>query len=133
MYKRSVALLIAAAAALVSFACGGVTSPSQNKQDTFSGTLAVGGITCFGNISVPNSGEFSVKITALSPNATAIVGTAWAQGGNCDLVVQQNNFSTLNTPALAGAVLQKGTYSVAVYDVGALTVAQNVTVVVSHP
>ena len=129
---RSLALLLLAAA-LVSPGCGGVTSPSQNKQDTFSGTLQPGGITYFRNIDVPNTGEYSVKITALSPTATAVVGTVWAQGGNCELAVQQNSFSTLNTPALAGAVISKGAYCVAVFDSVGLTTSQNFTIVVSHP
>ena len=131
MYKRSVALLVVAAAAFISYACGGVTSPSQNKQDTFSGTLALSG-SAFFPVNVANGGEFSVKITALSPTATATVGVGWYQGANCELVVQQG-YGQLNTPALAGAVLQKGPYCVGVFDVGGMAVAQNFTVVVSHP
>ena len=132
MYMRSLALLILAAA-LVSPGCGGVTSPSQNKQSPFSGVLQPGGIWRSGSIDVQNTGEFSVKITALSPTPTAVVGTAWAQGGNCELPLQTNNFSQLNAPALAGAVIQKGAYCVAVFDSIGLTTAQNFTVVVSHP
>jgi hypothetical protein len=84
-------------------------------------------------VDVLNGGEFSVKITQLSPTATAIVGTLWAQGGNCELAIQQNSFSTLNTPALVGPIFQKGTYCVAIFDVGALAMAQTYTLVVSHP
>ena len=132
MHVRSVVLLLLAAA-FVSPACGGVTSPSQNKQDTFSGVVQVGGITQFPNINIGSTGEFSIKITALSPNATTVVGMVWALGGNCEQALQQNNFATLNTPALVGSVFQKGAYCVAVYDVGAFTVAQNISIVVSHP
>jgi hypothetical protein len=131
MYKRRVALLTLAVAAVVSFACGGVTSPSENKQETFSGTLQLNG-NAFFQVNAANGGEFSVKITALSPTATATVGVGWYQGANCELVVQQG-YGQLNTPALAGAVLQKGPYCVGVFDVGFITVAQNFTVVVSHP
>jgi len=121
-----------ALAGLVTASCGGVVDPSENKVETFSGTLDPGGIKTF-SMSVGNGGEFSVKVTALQPNPTAIVGTAWLFGGNCDQLVQQNAFTSLNQPALAGAVLQKGTYCVSIYDIGTITVAQNFTLTVSHP
>jgi hypothetical protein len=124
----AVALLLAG---LLGIGCGGISSPSKNQQETFSGTLEVGGIVRR-TVNVSNGGEFSVKITALSPTATAVVGVAWAQGGNCEFTLQQN-LATLNTPALVGAIFQKGAYCVAIYDVGGLTVAQNFTLVVSHP
>jgi hypothetical protein len=125
----AIALLLAG---LLGIGCGGISSPSKNQQETFTGTLEVGGIVRR-PVNVSNGGEFSVKITQLSPTATAIVGTAWAQGSNCEIPLQQNSFSTLNTPALVGAIFQKGAYCVAIFDVGALTVAQNFTLVVSHP
>lgn len=129
MRFRGVALILAG---LAGISCGGVSSPSQNQQETFTGTLQVGGVVRF-PVNVSNGGEFSVKITQLSPTATAIVGTLWAQGGNCEFALQQNSFTTLNTPALVGAIFQKGAYCVAIFDVGALAVAQNFTLVVSHP
>ncbi|OLC50349.1 MAG: hypothetical protein AUH43_05275 [Acidobacteria bacterium 13_1_40CM_65_14] len=123
---------VLAVAGLLTISCGGVTSPSQNQQETFSGTLEIGGARAF-PVTISNTGEFSVKITALAPTATAFVGTRWGQGSNCELALQQNNFSTLNSPALVGAVFQKGNYCVAIFDVGVLTVAQTFTLVVSHP
>ena len=120
------------AVGLITVSCGGVVDPSKNVTETFPGTLDPLGTKAF-TMSVNNGGEFSVKITQLSPTATAVVGTAWAFGANCDVLVQQNNFSTLNTTALAGAVLQKGTYCVAIYDIGTLTTTQNFTLSVSHP
>src|SRR5262245_23042914 len=132
MRARFTTALVLAVAGYLSISCGSVTSPSQNQQEPFSGTLAVGGLVRF-PVNVGNTGEFSIKITALSPTVTAFVGTLWAQGGNCELALQQNNFSTLNSPALVGAILQKGQYCVAIYDSGGLTVAQTFTLVVSHP
>jgi hypothetical protein len=132
MRARIIPVFVLVAAGYLSISCGGTTSPSDNVQDPFSGTLAVGGIARH-PVTVNNTGEFSIKITALSPTVTAFVGIVWAQGGNCDLALQQNNFSTLNSPALVGAVLQKGQYCVAVYDSGGITVAQNYTLIVSHP
>ena len=121
-----------ALAGLITVSCGGVVDPSKNVTETFSGTLDPQGSKAF-KMSVNNGGEFSVKITALGPTATAVVGTAWYFGDNCDVLVQANNFSTLNQPALSGAVLQKGTYCVAIYDIGALVTSQNFTLSVSHP
>jgi len=132
MRPRFIPACVLAVAGYLSISCGGTTSPSDNVQEPFSGTLAVGGIARH-PVNVNNTGEFSVKITALSPTVTAFVGTVWAQGGNCEIALQQNQFSTLNSPALVGAILQKGQYCVAIYDVGVLTVAQNYTIVVSHP
>jgi hypothetical protein len=132
MRVRFVPALVLALAGCLSISCGGVTSPSQNQQETFSGTLQLGGSVVF-PVNLSNTGEFSVKITALSPTATAIVGTRWGQGGSCEFAIQQNNFSTLNSPALVGAVLQKGAYCVAVFDVGLLTASQTFSVLVSHP
>ena len=115
-----------------SVGCGGISSPSQNQQETFNGTLDVGGFKVF-PVNIGNTGEFSVKITALSPTVTAVVGTRWGQGSNCEFPLQQNNLSTLNSSALVGAIFQKGAYCVAIFDSIGLTVAQNFTLVVSHP
>src|SRR5919202_6646546 len=120
-----------ALAGLVTVSCGGVVDPSENHIETFSGTLDPMGIKTF-TMSVNNGGEFSVKITALQPNPTAVVGLLWLFGANCDQLVQQN-LGTLNQPALSGAVLQKGTYCVSIYDIGTLTVSQTFTLTVSHP
>jgi len=130
--RKGCAALVLSLAGLLAVDCGGTTSPSQNKQEPFSGTVQVGGFAAF-PVNLSNTGEFSVKITALSPTVTAIVGLRWGQGGNCEFPIQQNNFATLNTAALVGAVFQKGSYCVAVFDSGLLTVAQNFTIVVSHP
>ena len=113
-------------------ACGGVTEPSKNTVDTLSGVLQPGGRVPFTNITVSNGGEYSVKITALSPTPTAVLGVIWAQGANCEFPLN-SNLAILNQPALSGAIFQKGAYCLAVYDPGTLTVAQNFTVTVSHP
>ena len=120
-----------ALAGLITVSCGGVVDPSENRTETFSGVLDQGGAKTF-TMSVNNGGEFSVKITALQPTPTAVVGLLWLFGSNCDQLVQQN-FGTLNQPSLAGAVLQKGTYCVQIYDIGTLTASQTFTLTVSHP
>jgi len=133
MRVRFAPAFVLALAGLLTVSCGGISSPSQNQQETFSGTLQVGGGARF-PVNIANNGEFSVKITALSPTPTAFVGTLFALGSNCEgSPIQVNNFSTLNSPALVGAIFQKGAYCVAIFDVGALAVAQNFSLVVSHP
>jgi hypothetical protein len=129
MSKRFVVAVSFALA--TSVACGGISSPSQNKQEPFSGVLQVGGNAHF-RVDVANGGEYSVRITQLTPTVTATVGVAWYQGGNCDFL-QQQNYATLNTAALVGAIYQKGAYCVVIFDIGTLTVPQNFTLVVSHP
>jgi hypothetical protein len=52
-------------AALAASACGGVTAPSDNQTETFSGTLEPKGIK-FHTFRTANSGEIS-PITALAP------------------------------------------------------------------
>jgi hypothetical protein len=119
-------------AALFTIGCGGVTDPSKNTVENFSGVLQPGGPPFQKTITINNSGEYSVKITALSPTPTAVLGVRWYQGGNCEFL-HSENVATLNTTALSGAIFQKGAYCVLVFDIGGLTVAQNFTVTVSHP
>ena len=129
MSKRFLAAV--SLAIVTSVACGGISSPSQNQQTQFSGVLQVGGSAHF-QVDVANGGEYSVRITQLSPTVTATVGVGWYQGGNCDIPLQQT-YATLNTAALVGAIYQKGAYCVAIFDVGTIAVPQNFTLVVSHP
>jgi hypothetical protein len=126
------AALLLIAPLLVAGCGGGPVDPSKNTTETFSGTLQPQGGQRF-TMSINNTGEFSVKITALSPNPTSVVGTELDFGANCDLLVQRNNFSTLNTQVLAGPIVQKGPYCLLIYDIGVLTTAQTFTITVSHP
>ena len=121
-----------ALAGLITSSCGGVTDPSKNNVETFSDVINPGGPPVIKHVTVNNGGEYSVKITALSPTPTAVLGVGWYQGANCELRGPEN-IATLNQLALSGPVYQKGPYCVVVYDLGYLTVAQNFTVTVSHP
>lgn len=132
---RVPAAAVLAVAGLVTLSCGGITDPSKNTVDPFSGTLAVGGEARH-PFSASKTGELSVKITALAPASNTFVGLIWAQAandGSCtNAFLQQNNFAQLNVPALSGAIIS-GKYCIIVYDVGAFTVAQTYTISVSHP
>ena len=136
MHARFAAAL--SVAALLSISCGGVVDPSKNVTDTFTGTIPVQG-TAPGHFFESNkTGEYTIKITALSPNAGVFFGTILAQStsdntcvGNLP-ILQQNSFGTVNTPVLGGAIIS-GRYCVFLFDIGAFTVAQNYTMTVSHP
>lgn len=131
-FAGAVALLVAG---YLSTGCGGITTPSNNTVDPFSGTLTPGGGA--GHFfTASKTGEYTVKLTALTPTSNALIGLALAAGNNdgtCTTsIYQQNNFSSLNVQALGGQIIS-GKYCVLVYDVGTITTAQTYTITVSHP
>jgi hypothetical protein len=137
MSSRFVPAAALAVACAVMFACGGITSPSNNVTDTFSGTIQVGGNGGLKPFNVPSTGEFTVKVTALGPSTSVIIGVDVYQdpsNGNCQnpVVFQRNTFVTLNVQALAGQIFS-GHYCVLAYDVGGLTTATTYTLTVNHP
>ena len=101
--------LVAAAltAALVAAGCGGIVDPSKNVTETFSGTIPVQGTSSCCGFSTSKSGEFTIKVTSLSPTGGAFFGTVMAYAasdGSCVgslQPIQQNSFSTVNTPSLS--------------------------------
>ena len=132
---RFAPVLVLALAGLITVACKGISSPSDNIVQPFSSTLPVqGGAAHFFNVS--KTGEYTVKLTALAPTSNALVGLALVAGNNdnsCSTsVFQQNNFSSLNVQALGGQIIS-GNYCVLIYDVGGITVPQTYTITVSHP
>jgi hypothetical protein len=120
-------------AALLTTSCGGVTDPSKNVQDMFSDTVTVGGTSKIFNFNVPNSGEFTIIITAMSPITNTVLGVIFGQNinGQC-APIQENGFSVLNSPALSGAIVP-GSYCAVVVDVGALTAPETFSMTISHP
>jgi hypothetical protein len=135
-----VMLLVGVAAA----GCKGPTDPSKNTiEPPFNGTVQPLGIgSPSQSFSVPNLGEFTVSMTALTPG-NVFVGIGWGMvsGGSCSL--QQTNAvgpANIGRTSLSGQILLRGDYCVAVFDASLnfagfppLTVAQNYTVQVSHP
>ncbi|HJZ73453.1 MAG TPA: hypothetical protein VKE51_17040 [Vicinamibacterales bacterium] len=133
--------LLAAAALVVccvSAACGGITDPSQNATETFTGVLNHGGPIQFFPFTSSKNGEISAKFTSLTPVSQAIVGVLLAQagsGGSCagDLgLVNRNDFAQLNVSVFLGQ-LPGRQYCIGVYESQTLTQAENFTVTVSHP
>jgi hypothetical protein len=95
--------------------------------------VSPGGAPWFKTVTVNNGGEYSIKITALSPTPTAVLLVGWFQGANCESTLDARP-AALNQLALSGLIYQKGPYCVGVSDsYGILTVAQNFTITVSHP
>jgi hypothetical protein len=134
-------LASALALAFVLSACGGVGGPSENRTETFSGTLDVGGTGRTTHLfSANKNGEFFATLTALSPDATAYVGILAGQqiGGGCQQIFgygrYNNDFAQVNVQALSGP-LDKGNYCLIVYDSGysRLSGPQTYTVRVSYP
>jgi hypothetical protein len=134
---RVLAATVLALAGLVTLSCGGITDPSKNTVETFSGTLLVGGQPAVHPFSASKTGEISVKVTALSPVSNTFIGLLWAQAqndGNCAANVQtlQQTLAQLNIPAIAGPIVS-GRYCLFVYDAVGFTAPENYTVTVSHP
>ena len=136
MHVRSLAAALAVAG-LVTSSCGGIVDPSKNVTDTFTGTVQPQGQGVH-PFSTSKTGEFTVKVTSLTPSSSTFFGLILAQGpsdGSCSgnlPIVQQNSFSSVNTPALGGSILP-GKYCVFIYDIGTFTTAQTYTLTVSHP
>jgi hypothetical protein len=130
-----------AVAGLISMSCGGITDPSNNTVDTFTGAFSPGSFDPSGHKFVAaNGGELTVEITALAPIISSYVGLIWAQtssDGNCNplnmgpTLAQVN--AQLNVPAISGAQIVSGTYCIFVYDAAGLPGTETYTVRVSHP
>jgi hypothetical protein len=121
--------------ALLVTGCGGLTDPSKNQVDQFSGTVPVAGYGPVHLFNVSKTGELSVRIIAMSPTATAIVSVIYGQAvsGGCG-PLSENDFVGLNTGETFQGQIQKGSYCIQVADpYTRLAAAQTYTLQVSHP
>src|SRR5579884_2083361 len=134
--KLFAAFVLAVAAA----ACGGVVSPSSNKQDNFTLQVAPGGSASQNfNVSSGGSLEYSIFVTSATPTPPQGLGVALGQvvSGQCGLV-QSGLFNQYGHTTLAGQI-QPGEWCVIVFDpygtYTAIPFPSTVTVVgyVSHP
>ncbi len=125
-------------AALLATGCNSIVDPSKNQTETFSGTIPVQGTSSCCGFSTTKQGEFTIKVTSLTPTGGAFFGTVLAYAaadGTCVgslQPIQQNSFGTANTPALTG-LIYPGRYCVFLFDIGSFTVSQNYTLTISHP
>src|SRR5262249_32312108 len=119
---------------MAALGCNGITTPSSNVSQDFSGTLQPKTQNSH-TFSVSKTGEFTIKLTAWGPNSNLFTGLALTQGNNdgtCGGTLQQNTLVALNAQALGGQIFS-GKYCVFIFDVGTLTAAQTYTINVSHP
>src|SRR5690348_16965110 len=113
-------------AACVLAACGGVTSPSNNKTDTFTGVIpagsqGAGAVSPLHQFTVSSSGEFTITVTSLTPSVAAYFTVVYGQliGGQCS-ILQANSFAQVGVAAATGPI-EKGTYCVQLQDGGFFT------------
>jgi len=127
--------LAIAFAGVVASGCGGVTDPSQNVTETFTGTVPVRG-SMFSPFSSSRVGEFSVTLISLSPPASVFVAVSFGVvlGGTiCSPTQQPNTLSTAGHTVLNGQIATPGTYCIRVDDEGFFTVPETYTIQVAHP
>jgi hypothetical protein len=129
-----IAAVVCLAAMLCS--CGGVSSPSQNQSQTFTGTVANLSYGPVHTFSTSKVGEYFVTITALAPDQNIFLGINFGQpaSGGCG-VVQSNYQAHLNAQALGGNI-EKGTWCVQVLDINGMvstTTPTSYTLRVSYP
>lgn len=116
-----------------SVACGSSTSPSEQVTESFSGLVLPTGST-WHVFTASGGGEVNVTLTSLSPVSTITVGVGLGLSNgsaSCNLQYAQESFkvgtvwtTNLNT---------KGSYCVAVYDIGQVGQNTNYTLKVTHP
>lgn len=127
-------LLIALGTAALLSACGGVSGPSQNTIEPFSGTVNVLGTTTR-NFSWGKRGEIEVTFTSVTPppaNGQLVVQLGQVISGTCNYLIGYSQAIVVNRK-IQFFELDKGTYCMAVYDPGVLTAPANFTGNFSHP
>jgi hypothetical protein len=133
--SRFVLATAVAAASALTVACGGVSSPSTNAQETFTGTLLPAGQN-FHAFNVSKPGEYQVTVTSMSPSTIVGIGVGQLADSNgqptCIATINQDPFSKLNKP-LNGSI-QKGSYCALIWDSSnSVTAAVSYTLTVAHP
>ena len=126
--RRLPLLLVAVLAA----GCDGVIDPSQNQVEDRSGTIDPLGIVAH-DFTVSKTGEFEIRITALS-NPDAILLMAYGpESGGCTGVTLGTAYRTLNQIGFGG-LIQPGRYCAYLQDdLGTLRGPTTYTLRISHP
>jgi hypothetical protein len=131
------------AAAAIAFCCsvagcGGITDPSQNQNEPFTGVLNHGDAIHFHPFTTSKTGEVSAKFTSLTPISNVILQILVTQAngdGGCtgDLgLVSPQLPAQLNVSVFLGQ-LQARRYCLGVLEGTPLTQAETYSVTVSHP
>lgn len=134
--QRSRLLALGMVAALAT-GCSGIASPSNNQNDSFSGTVTPetgsSAAVITHTFSVNKTGEMSARITSISPNNASLIGLALGQliNGGCS-VFTLNNLTGLNRDVFITSI-QKGSYCIQVFNGGGVAAAQSYQLTVNHP
>jgi hypothetical protein len=126
----------AVAAALTLAACGGsstttATNPNApTTTDTFTGTLAAGGVD-LQSFTVSQAGTVTVTLATVAPQSTITVGLGLGQpsGTTCTL------FSTDETARMGSVetgTVDVGSYCVEIYDLGNVQTSDTFTITINH-
>jgi len=130
MVRRIAAVLLLASLP----ACGGVSSPSNNKTETFPGVVPKGGV---GPVVIFNSksGELTITVTNLTPTVPSSTQFALVYGqsisGTCQGIDQR--FVTVGFP-VTEVTYSSGLYCVQLTDYfGLFPADETYTLTVNHP
>jgi hypothetical protein len=128
--RGAVAIVLAFAAA-----CGGssttMTSPTAPAtSDTFTGTLAVGGIGEH-TFTVAEAGAVTVTLASVSPQSTITVGLGIGQlsGTTCTLFADDE---TARMGSVEQGTVAAGSYCVEIYDLGNVQASDTYMITVQH-
>ena len=141
--RRSILVLLALV--VPSLACdnsgtsSGVTAPTiPLTNQTFTGTVDVGGSSSNTTFVVAQSGEVDITLTAIGPPPNIIMGLAIGipstTDPSCTAPAAAGQQVQASSTPLVGS-LQAGSYCVKLYDVGFMAAGSQVsyTITVAHP
>lgn len=120
------------AALVLAGGCNSITDPSKNLNETFTGTIPLGGSSETHNFTASKRGEYSVTINTMTPPTGSLVGVQFGQQSTSGCLVITTNAGQIGKPALTGPI-DAGNWCVTVYDVGTLAQSETYTLTISHP
>ena len=131
MRRRFIPALLLATLA----ACGGVVDPSNNQNESFSGTIQFQGAGPLHTFNVSKSGEISVVVNSLTPTVASgtLFEVVYGQvvSGQC-ATININQFAVAGATIVSGAIVP-GQYCIQLVDEGFFKQNENYTMTVSHP
>jgi hypothetical protein len=118
-------------------ACGGFVDPSNNKDETFTGTVQPLGFAVT-KFTVSQNGEYFVTLNSLTPplpnNLPTDVRVTAIAGSDCvsTLQVAGDNQNSVPGRQVLSGVLTKGTFCLWILDEGDFSVPETYSVTVNH-
>jgi hypothetical protein len=129
--RKALVVGLVAGTSLALPACG-ISTPSSNTVENFSGSLAVGGINSH-EFRAGRTGEIEVTVTELSPESGVFIGVGYGQmiSGQCQLI-SRYDFARVGQLAMSQPI-SSGQFCAFIYDPGSFTQTNTYTLRVSHP